>query len=186
MKRNLILALLGALGCSTGLAFGQGAEVKVGEWAVITRPQPEKSPNPLCILRSPQAETVDQLQLTNSIKAASDAKTTHGNALLIIYSKNAVNVEKQVDLPQIDFSIDGRTRWTVPAALTKLESGKGALRATLDPEVSKVIGRLAQGNSLDAKVDLPNNSALQLSVSLSGSARALAAFEQCLDTVSLK
>lgn len=186
MKRNLILALLGALSCSTGLAFGQDTEVKVGEWAVVTRAQADKSPNPLCILRSPQADAADRLQLANAVYTAPDIKTTHGNAALIVYTKDAVDVENPVNFKQVDFSIDGQVRWSVPATLTKLKDGKGALSATLDPEASSVIGRLARGNNLEAKVENSTGPEMQVSVSLSGSARALAAFEKCLDSVSLK
>ena len=186
MRRNLILALLGVLGCSSGLAHGQDAEIKVGDWIVITRSQPDKSPNPLCILRSPEASGADRLQLANAIYTAPDVKTTHGNAALIVYTKDVVDVENPIDVKEVDFLVDGRSRWKVPATVTKLKDGKGAISATLDPEVSNVVARLAQGNALEAKVQLAAGSEIQLSVSLGGSARALAAFEKCLGTVSLK
>lgn len=169
------------------LSFGASADEtqKVGDWEVITRVQDGKSPNPLCILRSPKPEnSSNSIQITNG--TASSAPTRLGNASLFVYVDANLSAESEADLGQVSYLIDGKERWSVPGKWSRVNDKIGAITSTLDPEVSTVIGSFAQGRVLTVALQTPQMNGQQIDIPLAGSMRALAEFEGCLNKVTIQ
>lgn len=169
------------------MSFGASADEtqKVGDWEVSTRVQDGKSPNPLCILRSPKSDgSSNSIQITNGI--LSSAPTRLGNAQLFVYVDANFSSEAQADLGQVSYLVDGRERWSVPAKWSRVNDEIGAITSTLAPEISAIVAPLAQGRTLTVSLRTGDTNGTTIDVPLAGSMRALAAFENCLNKVTVQ
>jgi len=167
---------ISALALLSAPALSQNNVEDVGGWSIETRARTDGASGNLCILRSPKAEASPTLQLVNG--AAADSP--RGSASLFVYVSELLGTGDGGDLAGARISVDTRKTWEVPTKWAKLADNQSSITATLDPQIDNVIKPLAFGNSLHVALTGQDGAEKLISVNLTGSSKALVAYEKCL------